>query len=158
MAETESELELDLDKIEQDAEKQLEVKNRYKQLSEKVIQEKKEKDELASAKATLEKEKLETAKERDFYKDFSSHSSKYPHATEFQDKIWEKVKGGYSTEDAIVATLSKEGKLNPPAPDIAGGSAPNQIGDVKDKKIKDLTPEEKLAQLIEAEKRGDISI
>lgn len=156
-----NELDLDLDKIESDAEKQLEVKNRYKQLSEKVIQGKKENEELTSAKEALEKEKAETAKERDFFKDFSKHSSKYSQASEYQDKIWEKVKGGYSVEDAIVSTLAKEGKLGtkaPEAPIAAGGSASNQIGDLGVKSLKDMTTAEKLAQLMELEKKGDISI
>ena len=155
-----NELELDLDKIESDAEKQLEVKNRYKQLSEKVIHEKNEKEELTLAKEALEKEKADTTKERDFYKDFSTHSSKYPQATEYQDQIWEKVKGGYSTEDAILSTLAKEGKLQTSAPvvDVAGGSASNQIRDVGEKKLSEMTTDEKLAKLMELEKIGDISI
>ena len=132
----------------------------YKYLSEKVIHGKKEKEELTLAKDALEKEKADTAKERDFYKDFSAHSSTYPQATEYQEKIWEKVKGGYSTEDAITSTLAKEGKFQMPVSqgDVAGGSASNQIRDVGEKKLSEMTTDEKLAKLIELEKTGDISI
>lgn len=159
----EEDLNLDLDKIEQEAEEQLKVKNRYKQLSEKVILTEKEKGELSKAKEELEKSNATLAKERDFFKDFSTHSSKYPNATEYQDKIWEKVKVGYDVEDAIVSTLSKEGKLPTPVTpkvdvNVEGGSAPNQIGDLGDKTVSEMTTEEKLTALGEAEKRGDISI
>src|SRR6185295_10830987 len=101
----------ELDKIEKDTEENLKVKNRFEQLSEKVILTSKERDELAKAKADLEAQNSSIAKERDFYKDFSVNISKYPNASEYQDKILEKVKAGYSTEDAMVSVLAKEGKL-----------------------------------------------
>src|SRR3990167_3240662 len=118
---------LNLDtELEEEEKLQTENKNRLKKLSEKVIQEKKEKEELAEAKAKLEEEKAKAEKERDFFKDFSSQSSKYPKASEHQDAIWEKVQKGYSTEDAIVSTLAKEGKLTmetqQESPKVEGGS------------------------------------
>ena|SRR3990167_2345209 len=154
---------LNLDtELEEEEKLQTENKNRLKKLSEKVIQEKKEKEELAEAKAKLEEEKAKAEKERDFFKDFSSQSSKYPKATEHQDAIWEKVQKGYSTEDAIVSTLAKEGKLTmetqQESPKVEGGSASNQIGDGGEKTLDKMTTDEKFALLQEAEKKGDISL
>lgn len=58
---------------------------------------------------------LETAqREVEFYKGFTPLTSKYQSAGEFQDKIKEKVMAGYDIEDATVAVLSRENKLNPP--------------------------------------------
>lgn len=156
-------LNLDLDNIEAQAEEKLKVKNRFEKLSEKVILTSKEKDEaLAKAKAESEA-RLQAEKERDFYKDFSVNISKYPNASEYQSKILEKVKVGYSTEDAMVAVLAKEGKLTsqpvqqPQQPNIQveGGSAAN-IGSGT-KELKDMSPAEKLAALGEAESAGALA-
>ena len=154
-----NELELDLDNIEADAEKKLQVKNRYQQLSEKVIQEKSEKEALVKAKEEVELKAADVAKERDFYKDFSSNVTKYPNASEYQEQILEKVKSGYSTEDAMVSVLAKEGKLNASPPEIKqtqveGGSAPTTFEG--EKSLSDMTPAEKLSALGEADKKGDL--
>ncbi len=149
-------LNLDLDTLEDNAEKNIKIKNRFEQLSEKVILTSKERDELAKAKETLEGEKNSLAKERDFYKDFSVNVSKYPSASEHQDQILEKVRAGYSTEDAMVAVLAKEGKLNmssnqvqqpfnQPIGQVEGGSAPTAMSGAK--AIQDMTPDEKFAAL-----------
>lgn len=153
------ELNLDLDTEE---EEKLKAKNRYEKLSEKVRLTAKEKEE-AEARAVTEADKAKAMeKERDFFKDFSAQSSKYPNANEYQDKIWEKVKTGYSTEDAIVSTLAKEGKLpTQPAPvpdNVAGGSAANQLGEDGKKSVSEMTVDEKLEALKEAEKKGDLSV
>lgn len=155
-------LDLDLDNIESQAEQNVKVKNRFQQLSEKVILTSKEKDE-ALAKAQAEAEaRLNVEKERDFYKDFSSNVTKYPNASEYQAQILEKVKGGYSTEDAMVAVLAKEGKLNAsssqvqhPIGQVEGGSAPTTMEGSKSPN--DMTPEEKLTQLAELDKTGDLA-
>lgn len=150
--------ELNLDNIEGQAEEKLKVKNRFEKLSEKVILTSKERDELAAIKVKLEADNSSLSKERDFYKDFSGNVSKYPVASEYKDKIWEKVKNGYSTEDAIVAVLAKEGKLTSQAPvqqmQVEGGSAPTNVEGTKS--IADMTPAEKLAALGEADKTGDL--
>ena len=154
-------LSLDLDNLEVQAEEKLKVKNRFEKLSEKVITASKERDD-ANAKVETETEaKLNAEKERDFYKDFSANVSKYPAASEHQEAILEKVKGGYTTEDAMVAVLNKEGKLTPAepeatpepeAPQVEGGSAVTvQEGD---KTLDKMTPEEKLTALGEADKSG----
>lgn len=155
-------LNLDLDNIESNEEEKLKVKNRFQQLSEKVILTSKERDELAESKKVLEGQNSDISKERDFYKDFSANVSKYPNAAEFQDKILEKVKGGYSTEDAMVAVLAKEGKLEvtpaqvkQPIEQVEGGSAPTTMDGTKS--LNDMKPEEKLAALAEIDKTGDLA-
>ena len=104
--EEENELNLDLDNLEAQADEKLKVKNRFVKLSEKVATTSKERDDaLAKAKAEAD-DRVNVEKERDFYKDFSANVSKYPQASEYQEQILEKVKGGYSTEDAMVAEKS----------------------------------------------------
>lgn len=151
---------LDLELDTQEEKEKLEVKNRFQKLSEKVKLTAQEK-EAAEAKAKEEAERATSLeKERDFYKEFASNSSKYPQAGEYQDKIWEKVKSGYSTEDAIVSTLAKEGKFDssfqaPVIDNVAGGSSANQIVDKADKTLEEMSLEEKRNQLLESEKRGE---
>ena len=158
----EDELNLDLDNIESNVEQKLQVKNRFEKLSEKVILTSKERDELAAAKTLLEGEKDSLAKERDFYKDFSTNVTKYPNASDYQDQILEKVKSGYSTEDAMVAVLAKEGKLNmtsaptpTPSFQVEGGSAPTSFEG--NKSLSDMKPEDKLSALAELDKTGDLA-
>lgn len=155
-------LNLDFDNIESNVEGKLKAKNRFEQLSEKVILTSKERDEAKANAESLTEAKLNAEKERDFYKDFSANVSKYPNASEFQDKILEKVKGGYSTEDAMVSVLAKEGKLNIAseasrgAPTQAeGGSAPTALGG--DKNPNDMNIEDKRSALMEADKSGDLA-
>lgn len=158
MAEEELNLDSELDQVAVNAENKLKVKNRFEKLSEKVILSSKEKEQEADARKKAETERDSLAKERDFYKDFSTHASKYPNVSEYQDKILEKVNKGYSTEDAMVSVLASEGKLTPQAtkvPTIAGGSAPtNQTGT---KSIQDMTADEKLSALTEADQAGDLA-
>jgi hypothetical protein len=142
----------DLDDIQDNTEKRLKVKNRIEKLSEKVILTSKEKDELTQAKAKLEADNQTLIKERDFFKDFSASATKYPNASEYQNKIWEKVKAGYTTEDAMVSVLNAEGKLTPApiqAPDVQveGGSAPTTIEG--NKTLDKMTADEKLQALSE---------
>jgi len=158
----ENELNLELDNIESNVENNLKVKNRFEKLSEKVILTSKERDE-AIAKANAETTaRTQAEKDRDFYKDFSGNVSKYPQATEYQDKILEKVRGGYSTEDAVVAVLAKEGKLTSEQPkpltfngQVEGGSAPTTMDG--NKSMNDMKPDEKLAALTELDKSGALA-
>lgn len=160
----EDEFELDLDNIESNTEQKLKVKNRFEKLSEKVILTSKEKDEALAKVKTETEARSNAEKERDFYKDFSANVSKYPNASEFQDKILEKVKGGYSTEDAMVSVLAKEGKLNAsstPTPvsqptfNAEGGSASTMFEGTKS--LRDMSSEEKLSALSELDKSGDLA-
>jgi len=153
--------ELNLDDLEVQAEEKLKVKNRFEKLSEKVILTSKERDE-ALAKIQVEADaKAQAEKERDFYKDFSSNVSKYPQAAEYQGTIMDKVKSGYSTEDAILAVLAKEGKLSPSeAPkerpsQIEGGSAPTNFAG--DKTLQDMSADEKLSALSDLDKSGALA-
>lgn len=148
--------ELNLDNLEAQAEKKLEIKNRYQQLSDKVKLTAQEKEEALAKVKAEEIARTNAEKERDFYKGFSTHASKYPSATEHQDKIWDKVKAGYDIEDAMVSVLNKEGKFTPPTlpkpTNIEGGSAPTQM--IGDKTPDQMTTAEKLEALKELDKSG----
>lgn len=153
-------LNLDLDKIEAQTEEKLKVKNRFTELSEKVKTTAQERDEANAKVSTEAQARVNAEKERDFFKDFSANVTRYPNAGEFQDKILEKVKAGYSTEDAMVSVLAKEGKLSmPEAPrpqqNVAGGSAPTTMDGGKG--LSDMTAAEKLSALAEIEKTGGLA-
>ncbi len=151
--------ELNLDNLEAQADKKLEIKNRYQQLSDKVKLNAQEKEQAQALAKTEAEAKLKAEKERDFYKDFSAKASKYPGASDYQDKILEKVNAGYSTEDAMVSVLNAEGKLTPaPAPrpqNIEGGSAPTAM--LGDKDVSQMSTSEKFAALQELDKSGELS-
>lgn len=152
----------ELDKIQADAEEKLKTKNRFETLSEKVILTSKEKD-VAEDKAKAESDRASKAeKERDFYKDFSKISVKYPQANDHQDKILEKVNAGYSMKDATISVLDDAGQLMPitagtqtirPS-NIAGGSAANSMIDYGDKSPGEMTQDERRNALMQAEKEG----
>lgn len=161
-----NDLNLELDVIEQGTDRNLKIKERFGKLSEKVSVSNKEKED-ALAKAKLADEgKVAIERELNFYKDFSKASSKYQNASEYQDKIFEKVKSGYSTEDAIVSVLNAQGKLNQQGTQsqqpvvqttsrsAEGGSSINTIDG--DKPIEKMNRAEKLAALMDAERRGEI--
>jgi len=123
--------------------------NRFKDLSEKVETTAKERDE---AKAIADAAK----KEAEFYKGFSKISSKYSEATEYQDKILEKVNSGYDLEDATISVLAKAGKFNAPQVQRAsptGGSASTTMNAVDDKPVNEMTRQEKRAKLLEIEQQ-----
>ena len=151
--------ELNLDNLEVQADEKLKVKNRFQTLSDKVATTSKERDEALAKVQTETEAKAQLEKERDFYKDFSVNISKYPNASEYQDKILEKVKAGYSTEDAMVSVLNKEGKLTAPvierpSPQAEGGSASTQM--VGDKTLDQMTATEKFDALKEVDKSGEL--
>lgn len=139
------------------------TEKRIKDLSEKVKTTSQERDDLAKAKDEAENAKVEALKEVEFFKGFAGQTSKYSAASEFQDKIREKVMAGYDIEDATVSVLAKEGKLDnlvkPPKPQSpVGGSATNNIQQGADKSIDEMTRDEKRAKLMERERAGDISL
>src|SRR3990167_6391349 len=108
---TELDLNLDdLDQIETNTERKLEVKNRYQKLSEKVKLEAQGKADAETRFKSEEEARLRAEKERDFFKNFSQVSSKHPEAAQYQDQILERVNKGYDMEEAAVAVLAKEGK------------------------------------------------
>lgn len=159
------ELDLDLNDFGQSEEdiRNKGVEKRIKSLSEKVRQTSEERDELVKAKEQAEQEKSGAIKERDFYASFADSTAKYPEANAFKDSIKEKVMSGYTVEDATVAVLAKEGKLQnytPPVANetVAGGSAVNQPLQGGTKPMGEMTRDEKRAALLEAVERGDISV
>ena len=153
------ELNLDLDNIETQESEKLKVKDRFAKLSGDYSQTKKEKEEVETRLKVETEAKTQLEKERDFYKSFSQISSKHPEASNYQDQILERVNKGMDTEEATVAVLYKEGKLNVSAPqvdlgNIAGGSAPNTPGVEKD--FRDMSLEEKRDVMLELERTGEL--
>lgn len=137
---------------------------RITSLSSKVKETALERDE-ARKEADKNATKLaEAQKERDFYAGFSTTAGKYSGASEHIDAIKEKVMGGYTVEDATVSVLNAQGKLvqqiapPPPPPPAAGGSASYTPPESGGKSVRDMTQAERRSQLVEAEKRGDISM
>ena len=138
--------------------------NRFTKLTQKVGESEKKLAEESKARADAEAAKLTAEKERDFYSSFADSAGQYPEASNFKDAIKEKVMSGYSVEDATVAVLAKEGKLNnytPPAPKMdspAGGSATTAMRNEGNKSLSEMTRAEKRSELerIEAE-GGDLS-
>lgn len=158
------ELNLDLD-LEEDKSKEIISRKDKKinSLSEKLGLTEKEKAEAATKLETEGKARAEAEKERDFFKSFTGVASKYLGASEYQEKIWEKVKAGYDVEDAAIAVLNKEGKFTPPAPVIehetaAGGSAATGLNALADKPIEKLSREEMRSQLLELEQKGEFEL
>jgi hypothetical protein len=149
----------ELDQIEANADKKLQVKNRFQQLSDKVKSEAQEKEKAqAEAKANAERI-VALEKEAESLKTFSQLSSKYPEASNYQEQILERVNKGYDPEEATLAVLAKEGKLampEPPRPEgVEGGSAMTRIPE-GDKPPGDMSTGEKLSALQELEKSGEL--
>jgi len=148
------ELELESNESPNPAEKR--IKNLIAKIDEKsqeTAEERRLREEAEARAASIEKE-------RDFYASFSDMSAKYSAASEHKEDIKAKVLAGYSVEDATVAVLNAQGKLVPPPPPppgpAAGGSAPNILAEAVNKTLSEMSREEKLALLQEAERRGDI--
>ena len=126
---------------------------RNKSLSEKVILTAKERDEQKAAAEKAEAEKQAALKDVDFYKNFSTVSSKYSGAADYQDKIREKVNAGYDLEDATISILAKEGKFTPPATpepkrdSPAGGSATTAMKSGGEKSAAEMDQAERRAIL-----------
>ena len=80
----------------------------------------------------------------------------------YEEDILTKVKSGYSVEDATFAVLGKAGKLGQPQPivdsPIGGSATVNQPITGGLKKPLEMTRDEKRNALLEAEKRGEISM
>lgn len=150
------------------------VEERIKDLSHKVKTTSEERDTAQKSVEDLTKERDDAVKETEFYTTLSTVTDKYPDAKEFKDDILEKVKSGYSLEDAAVAILVREGKYVAPeaseesteevveeSETPAGGSAVNPPPtDEKSMEaiIKEGTQEEKKAALIEEEKKGNLGL
>lgn len=149
-----------LDTIEADINKTNAVEERFKNLvgSKKEAEAKFE----AAEKARLESEArvANLEKEASFLNSFSDVTAKFPTASEYKDKIKEKVMSGYSVDDAAISILVAEGKFTPPQVPmgtVAGGSAPNQIVQ-GGKTVQDMSSADRWAALKEAERKGDIGL
>lgn len=100
-------------------------------------------------------------KERDFFKNFNSLSSKYPQASEHQDDIWAKVQSGYTPEDAALSVLVAQGKYTPEAPKqgtAAGGSADTAVHDNVEKTPDTMSRAELTSALKELEAQGGFKL
>lgn len=152
----------EIDIIEADINKTNAVEERVR----KAISDKKEAEAKFEVETKAKDEALtklaQMEKETSFLNSFSDVSAKFPTASEFKDKIKEKVMtSGYSVDDATVAVLHAEGRLtSSPVQqgNIAGGSAPNQIIQSGNKTLKEHTSAERWEMLREAERRGDIGM
>ena len=138
-------------------------KDRNKKLADKVKATSEERDTLAKAKEEEAKARVSAEKERDFFKNFNQVSAKYQGASEYQDKILEKVNAGYSVEDATTSILIKEGKYNPAQPKVesekaAGGSATTTIKGSDDKTPEKMSQDERRAALLDYEAKGQLSL
>lgn len=133
---------------------------RIKSLSDKYELSEKEKGDLAKAKDEADAKVLAAQKDADFYKGFNTVASKYQGASEYQDKIREKVMAGYDVEDATVSVLNKEGKFVAPKAEresAAGGSA-NTSQTVSDKTPQEMSQDERRAALLDMEAKGEFRL
>lgn len=159
----EEELNLDLSSPDEQQQSANRVEQRLRNLNSEKAKLAADKEELSKAKELAETEKATALKDVDFYKNFNTLSAKYEGASEYQDKIREKVMAGYDIEDATVAVLNREGKLatpnvqSPPPPkeNPAGGSA-NNVVTGGEKSLSDMTKDEKFAKLQEAGMEGEL--
>ena len=153
---------LDLEQLDNEIEGENKVEKRIKDLSGKVKLTAEERDTFKRQAEEEKSKSAELQRERDFYASFSDVVSSNPMAKDHKDDILAKVKGGYSVEDATFAVLGKLGKLGQPQPIVdnpAGGSATvNQPITGEQKKPSEMTRDEKRAALLEAERRGDLSM
>ena len=132
-------------------------------LSEKLGITDKEKADAIKAKEEADAKTLAAQKDADFYKGFNTISSKYQGASEYQDKIREKVMSGYDLEDAAISILAKEGKYQPQAPVeqkevAAGGSAATGINSQAEKPLNQRSKAELRAELQELESKGEFKL
>ena len=155
--------ELDLEQLDTEIDKENKVEKRIKDLSEKVRLTSEERDEQKHRLEESVKKIADLEKENVFNTGFVDILANHSAAKDHKDEIKAKVLAGYSVEDAAFAVLGKAGKLGQPitAPKIenpAGGSAVNQPITGGEKKINELTRDEKRTRLLDLEARGDISI
>lgn len=155
--------------FEEDEEEQQETINRSEQRIKKVLSERdnlaQQKEELAKAKEEAEKAAQDAQKEVEFYKEFSKVASnpQFAGVAEYQDEVLEKVRGGYTPEDAALSILNREGKYTPQAaPQVtespAGGSATTNMTVEGEKTLGEMSRDEKREALMKAEaENGSIS-
>lgn len=152
----------ELDKLQEDINSKNAVEERFINLNKRAKDAEDAKAQAEKARAESEAKLAQMEKETNFLNSFSDVSAKFPTASEFKDKIKDKVMtSGYSVDDATVAVLHAEGRLTSfpiQQGNVAGGSAPNQIVQTGNKTVKEMSSDERWATLREAEKRGDIGM
>ena len=160
----EEELNLDLSTEDQHQEDANRTEQRLRSLNSEKAKLTADKEELAKAKELAETERTAALKDVEFFKNFNTTASKYTGATDYQDKIREKVLAGYSMEDAMVSVLNSEGKFVPqaipplPKQSPVGGSATNTLKAGAEKSVAEMTQAERRIALMEAEARGEIGL
>lgn len=111
------------------------------------------------------REAEERAANAEFKSGFMEVTSTYPLASEYEDAIKEKVKAGYSVDDATVAVLQKEGKLKTKAEidresnrgrDLGGSAASPDLSNRGSDK--EPTVDEAAQAFKDAEARGEIKL
>lgn len=133
------------------------TQERIKNLSSKV-------KDIATERDTEKSGREAAEKERDFYQGFTDMVPKYSAASEHKDAIKEKVMAGYTIEDATVAVLNAQGKLQPQAPapvvqaPAAGGSAMNPPMEKMTKSVSEMNLAEMRAELLKAQDRGELGL
>src|SRR3990167_10863038 len=154
--------ELDLEQLYNEIEKENKVEKRIKDLSEKVRLTAEERDAEKVKLEEFSSKNSELQRERDFYASFSDIVSNNPAAKDHKEDILAKVKGGYSVEDATFAVLGKAGKLGQLQPivdsPVGGSAAVNQPIAGGTKKPFEMSRDEKRNALLDAERRGEISL
>lgn len=111
------------------------------------------------------KDKDKAIKEKEFDLAVSKAAGKFPDVETLKDKIKEKVNQGTPVDDAVISVLYQEGKLTSEKTeggttfkDEAGGSAETTgLKSPVKKTPQDMTEEELLAAIREAEAKGEIS-
>ena len=93
------------------------IQERLTDLSNKVKLTAKERDEQSALVKNQAEEIAQLKRDNEFNNSFSEVSGKFSNASQFKDKIREKVLAGYSVEDATVSVLNREGKLSTPEPE-----------------------------------------
>lgn len=138
------------------------AEQRIKDLSGKVKTEAEGRETERLGREAAETKTLEVERERDFYSGFADIVSTNPQAKDHKEDILAKVKSGYTVEDATFAVLGKAGKLGQAIvesqPIAAGGSASTGLSGGGSKPLHEMSRDEKRAELLAAEKRGDISL
>lgn len=107
------------------------------------------------------RESLEAKNRELLQKEIELAITKYPEVAEFRDELKNYLSKGLSPEEAVGALLIKKGKL--PTSDISDkthGKTPPlvEIEKPKEKKIEEMSIEEKLSKLKELEEKGEISL
>lgn len=156
---------LNLDELDKDINNKNAVEERIRNLHSGKKEAELKAEAETKARQEAEAKLVQMEKETNFLNSYSDINIKFPGASEYKDKIKEKVmNSGYSVEDATVAVLHAEGKLGSqpvaqaPVGNVTGGSAPNQITNNPQKAVKEMSRDELWVAVAEAEKRGEISI